>query len=200
MNCRLYGFNEDDMELAKHLNEGEFYHFFGRSTAKNAKLFYQPRNYDSFLINFSKYFSDYLDVWAYCLLPNHFHFLLRVKLKVDTTINDRWVKFSNNYSDHINKQENRCGQVFHKSTQFLPITDESHLLSLVKYINYNPVLHELVESPAEWRYSSHTKSAHEKLTGLKINKLMTIFDQTTAFKDYHYHPNEFKNIEYCLIE
>lgn len=73
-----------------HLIEGEFYHLFGHSLAKNAKLFYQARNYDSFLKNFRKHFSKYLDVWAYCLVPNHFHFLVRVKLKVDTTIVEIW--------------------------------------------------------------------------------------------------------------
>jgi len=188
------------LDVQNHLVEGEFYHLYGRALAKNGKLFYQARNYDSFLKNFSKYLGDYLDIWSYCLMPDHFHFLVRVKLKVDTTITDRWHEFANYFSELINKQENRCGNLFQKGPQFLRIENKSHLLTMVKYINYNPVFHGLVDNPSDWRHSSHTKSINDRLKHVEINKLMTIFDQTTAFSNFQYHQQEFESIQYCLAE
>ena len=43
------------------------------------KLFYEEADYQRFLNNFKKYFSPYLDVISFCLIPNHFHFMIRIK-------------------------------------------------------------------------------------------------------------------------
>ena len=56
------------------------YHLFNRGNNKNL-IFFLEKNYSYFLKRFSKYMSAYLDVFAYCLLPNHFHILVRVKSK-----------------------------------------------------------------------------------------------------------------------
>jgi putative transposase len=189
-----------DVGLNTKLVEGEFYHLYGRSLAQNGKLFYQARNYDSFLKNFDKYLGAYLDIWAYCLIPNHFHFLVRVKLKVDTTILEKWREFAKHYSQLVNKQENRLGNLFQEPPRFLKIKSQSDLLSMVKYINYNPVYHGLVDKPSDWRYSSQNGAARNRLTNPEINKLMAIFDSRNAFAHYHVQPNEFDSISYCLVD
>ncbi len=56
-----------------------FYHIYNRANTDTDKLFYQERNYAYFLEKFEQYLSDSLEVWAYCLMPNHFHFLVKVK-------------------------------------------------------------------------------------------------------------------------
>ena len=58
--------------------EGYFYHVFNRSNNKE-KIFYTDDNYKFFLRKFDKYLSEYLEVYAFCLLPTHFHFLVKVK-------------------------------------------------------------------------------------------------------------------------
>ena len=182
------------------LIQGGFYHLYGRAYARNGKLFYQSRNYDSFLKHFGKYLGAYLDIWAYCLIPNHFHVLVRVKLKVDTTIFEKWREFAKYYSQLINKQENRLGNLFEDNAQFLHIKNQSDLLSMVKYINYNPVYHGLVERPSDWRYSSQNGAVRNKLINPEINKLMAIFDSRTTFTHYHVQANEVAAIQYCLVD
>ena len=57
--------------------EGEFYHIFNK-TINSELLFKSRRNYDFFLRRWKEYIGDLLDVYAYCLLPTHFHFLVQV--------------------------------------------------------------------------------------------------------------------------
>ncbi len=58
---------------------GEFYHLFNRANTQGEKLFPQERNYRYFLQKWAEYLGDSMEVLAYCLIPNHFHFLVRVK-------------------------------------------------------------------------------------------------------------------------
>jgi putative transposase len=66
----------------------DFYHVYNRANTNTDKLFYQQKNYAYFLQKFNEYLSDYLEVWAYCLIPNHFHFLVRVKALDDVALNN----------------------------------------------------------------------------------------------------------------
>jgi putative transposase len=59
--------------------QGSFYHIYNRGNNKE-NIFFEERNYQHFLNLFDKYLSPYVDVYAYCLMPNHFHFLIRVKM------------------------------------------------------------------------------------------------------------------------
>ncbi len=55
-----------------------FYHVYNRGNNKE-NLFYHPDNYAYFLKKYAFYLSDWVDTYAYCLLPNHFHLLIKVK-------------------------------------------------------------------------------------------------------------------------
>ncbi|MBI1224103.1 MAG: hypothetical protein GC192_02590 [Bacteroidetes bacterium] len=57
---------------------GGYYHVFNRGNNKE-NLFYLSKNYGYFLEKYKHYLSPWLDTYAYCLLPNHFHLLVRVK-------------------------------------------------------------------------------------------------------------------------
>ncbi len=55
-----------------------YYHIFNRGNNRE-NIFYKPENAPYFLSKYSKYLFPVLDTYAYCLLPNHFHLLVRVK-------------------------------------------------------------------------------------------------------------------------
>ena len=60
------------------LQPGTFYHVYNRGN-NGENIFYKKENYPYFLRKLDQYLSPYLDVFAYCLLPNHFHFLIKTK-------------------------------------------------------------------------------------------------------------------------
>jgi len=60
------------------LETGKMYHLYNRGNNRE-NLFYKKENYHYFIRQFDKYLSSFVDVYAYCLLPNHFHFLIKIK-------------------------------------------------------------------------------------------------------------------------
>ena len=73
---------------------GEFYHVFNRANSPADKLFFQERNYVYFLEKWDEYLGCLLEVWAYCLMPNHFHFLVRVKQGDNQEIKEQMRRFA----------------------------------------------------------------------------------------------------------
>ena len=61
---------------------GKYYHIFNRGINRNS-VFFETRNYNYFLQLWKKYLNNYVDVLAYCLLPNHFHFLIKLQEEIE---------------------------------------------------------------------------------------------------------------------
>ena len=91
-----------------------FYHILNRGNNRE-KIFFNDQNYLYFLKKFDYYLCDYLEVFAYVLIPNHFHFLIRIKQIEDfDELALQFRKFFISYSKSINKQQNRSGSLFKK--------------------------------------------------------------------------------------
>jgi len=148
----------------------KYYHLYNRSN--NRELVYRsPENYNYFLKKYRQYFDRYADTIAYCLMPNHFHFLVYVKPvsfnnEAEDFVNDPVVKKMNeakrnfgtllsSYAKAINKKHKRHGSLFQRHTKVKEIDDLSYLLSLTAYIHQNPVRAKLVSRQEEWEYSSY---------------------------------------------
>ncbi len=72
------------------LEADHFYHIYNRGI-NSCSVFIDEENYHFFLSRFKKYLSSFIEVYAYCLMPNHFHFLIRVK----NVNSDSFVKVQN---------------------------------------------------------------------------------------------------------
>ncbi len=66
------------------LQFGQYYHIFNRGNNRET-LFREERNYPYFLSLFVKHIDPVVDTYAYCLMPNHFHLLVRVKTVEEQT-------------------------------------------------------------------------------------------------------------------
>ena len=64
------------------LRPEHFYHIYNRGI-NGEKLFKQPRNYPYFLQQYAKYIAPVADTYAYALMGNHFHLLVRIKTEVE---------------------------------------------------------------------------------------------------------------------
>ncbi len=67
------------------LHPGKFYHIYNRGNNRDT-IFYQKKNYFYFLKKYDKYLSDWLSTYAFCLLRNHFHLLVKVKDKSEISL------------------------------------------------------------------------------------------------------------------
>jgi hypothetical protein len=61
------------------LESGGMYHVYNRANSQFDRLFIRPANYHYFLKLFRRYLGPFAETFAYCLLPDHFHFLIRIR-------------------------------------------------------------------------------------------------------------------------
>jgi putative transposase len=66
------------MEMQEKLKTGKFYHIYNHGVGERI-LFLNDDNYQYFLSLYDKYISPIADTWCWCLMPNHFHLLVRIK-------------------------------------------------------------------------------------------------------------------------
>lgn len=144
----------------------QYYHIYNRTNNKEL-LFRTNENYGYFIKKYRYYMDEYFDTIGYCLMPTHFHLLIRVK-QIDILDDDiiknknqsiiisrKFGTLLNSYSQSYNKAWNRNGNLFTQKTKSKHIDNEQYLLTLITYIHQNPLRAGLVERIEEWRYSSY---------------------------------------------
>lgn len=77
-----------------------------------------------------------VDIGAYCLMPNHFHLL--VKERVENGISRYMAKISTAYSMYFNIKNERSGSLFQGTFKSKHVADDPYLMALVAYIHLNP--------------------------------------------------------------
>ncbi len=181
---------------------GEFYHFFNRANSQTDKLFYQERNYSYFLKLWTDYMDKHFEVWSYCLIANHFHFLVRVRANETPCLAmESWRRFAISYTQAINKQESRRGSLFQEHPKHLLVNSETHLLSLVRYIHHNPLHHGVTERLESWRYSSYLAFFVSTASRVMRSEVLALFGDVAAFQLFHQQQDiNNQSIRYCLIE
>jgi putative transposase len=158
--------------LAK-FSENGIYHIYNRTNNREA-LFLSPENYLFFLRKYDDYLHGLLDTFSWCLLPNHFHLLVRIKTEQDiykyieskeyklqtpseklfldkklllTELIERAFKrFFQSYSQAFNKMYNRQGNLFYKPFKRIEVDKDSQFTQTVVYIHANPLKHQIVKT------------------------------------------------------
>ena len=183
------------------LEGGKYFHLFNRGINRNP-IFFQPENYHYFLILWKKYLSNYLEVLAYCLLPNHFHFLIRLKENIELEMDGNTQKVIDktrigkvvsenirrvfiSYSQAINRQENRTGGLFTRNYKRIEILEDDHLRYLFFYIHTNPEKHGISNNYTSYKYSSFEAYLKNAKTNVSKEHGLKLFDGIESFKDYH---------------
>ena len=90
-------------------------------------------------------------IWAYCLMPNHVHFVVVPEHEQSLAI--LFKESHRKYTRRINLRNGWSGHLWQGRYYSFPM-DERHAIAAVRYTELNPVNSELCESPADWRWSS----------------------------------------------
>ena len=129
------------------------FHVFNRGAGKDL-LFFNAGNYEYLLRLVKRYHKkNNVTLIAYCLMPNHYHFLLR------QDSNEPLSKFINvlfnAYVQSVNQQQNRKGTLFEGRFRHVWIDRDEYLIHLCRYIHRNPLKAGLVSQPENWPYSNY---------------------------------------------
>ncbi|MFA6469519.1 MAG: transposase [Bacteroidota bacterium] len=118
-------------------SQGEFFHSFNRDINREA-IFLETRNYKYFIDRMVKnYDLTKIELVAYCLMPNHFHFIVR---QVEAFgITEIFKGICSGYVKAINKAHHRSEQLFEGKYKMKPIDSNEYLLHLSRYVHLNPI-------------------------------------------------------------
>lgn len=180
---------------------GYVYHIYTHANGKDL-IFREEENYKYFLDKLVKYIIPVAEIYAYCLMPNHFHFLIRFK-NLDQISNEGEHKYLmkqfsnllNGYAKAYNKKYNRKGALFLDFLKRKRVNDEKYLIKLFHYIHNNPVNHGFVEDINDWKYSSyHSYINLAKESKIEKKEMMQYFETIKDFVEYHK-----SNVEYDFL-
>ena len=163
-------------------NKDQYYHIFNRGN-NGERIFYTPENYNFFLRRFGEYLFGSVDLFGYCLLPNHFHFLIKVREK--DIISEKFRLLFLSYSKAINKQTGRTGSLFQKRFKRTIIEDTPSLCRAIVYIHTNPAHHNMIGDFRTYKYSSYEILISDEETKLKKEEVLNWFgDKDTYIKSH----------------
>lgn len=185
-----------------------FYHIYNRAVGEE-NLFREEKNHPFFLKKWNNYLNDYLDVWAYCLMPNHFHFVVQVKktgcfpedIRINKFLEDQFKRLFSSYALSFNKIYERSGSLFQKRFKRVKIDSRNYLITLIHYIHHNPIHHGFTQNYLDWDYSSFAAITSDQTTKVKRQKVLELFnDSRDEFIASHEEMKNYNKIDHLIIE
>ena len=175
-----------------------FYHVYNRGI-NGENIFKLAENYLYFLNKYSQYIPIVANTYAYCLLRNHFHLLIKTRSEDEirksfawkeqvtssTIISTQFSHFFNGYSQAINKSSARTGSLLETPFRRKEVTEESYLRRLVFYIHFNSQKHNLCRDFKKYLYSSYLSFTSDKNSKLQRDEVLEWFGGTGAFISFH---------------
>jgi len=194
------------------LPEG-YYHIYNRAIADEL-IFREEKNYSFFLDKYRQYIVPVADTMSFCLMPNHFHILIRVKkhgvieklilnrpkgqkefTKADNAqekenyvalfLSKQFSNLFSSYTQAYNLVYARKGSLFLKNFKRKPIEHDDYFIRLVNYIHRNPVNHGFVNKPQQWKYSSYNAIVSDQPTLVKREEVLYWFGGLASFMYNH---------------
>ena len=140
------------------------YHIYNRGNNRQT-IFFSDNNYFYFLKKCHRYLKPCGNILAWCLMPNHFHFLIDVTEEGMTPVKSGGIfmpaitngfrLLQSSYAKGINKEQNKTGNLFQQKTKARWTNDaKDYSLMAFHYIHQNPIAAGLVNKPQDWPYSS----------------------------------------------
>lgn len=128
-----------------------YYHVYNRGHNRG-RIFVERENYRFFVHRMRNYLLASLEIVAYCLMPTHYHWLVRVEGENPARA---MMRFSVSYTKAMNKRYRRTGSLFEGPYQAKHVGKDEYLTHLSRYIHLNPVRAGLVARPEDWELSSY---------------------------------------------
>jgi len=192
----------------KNFTLGNVLHIYNRGNNKE-KIFFDDQDYKAFLfrlglclgfteeelnkekliampysrIRITKINKNNFKLYAFCLMPNHFHLLIE---QIDNiSISKLISKLCTSYAKYINKKHKRVGHIFQDQFKSVLIENNPQLMWTLTYIHMNPVKDYLVKHPEEYKWSSYNDFAFNRNLVIVNKELLTktFGDQKSFIKE-----------------
>lgn len=187
---------------------GSVYHIYNRGNNRN-DLFFENQDYELFLRKFNQYILPVAETYAWCLMKNHFHFLVYVREKseineqelyystVEKTkkldLSSQFAHFFNSYTQSINKKYGMTGSLFERPFKRKKVETQDYLNTLIFYIHNNPVHHGFEKRMIDYPWSSYDGIINAKPIFINRENILNNFDGLENFVLFHNQDTEIFN-------
>jgi len=148
-----------------------FYHIYNRGNTKS-EIFIDDEDYSFFLhkLRQNLFPSQFINknillrsqplpdnafsLISYCLMPNHFHLLLKQNSEISPS--RLMLKLCTSYSMYFNKKYDRVGHLFQDQFKQVLVNQDNHFKWLIAYIHQNPKIGRLVNDLEKYKWSSYS--------------------------------------------
>lgn len=161
------------------LTPSNYYHIYNHANGDD-NLFKEAKNYPFFLQKYHQHINPIAETIAWCLMPNHFHLLVKIKdevslkqdfpkfqtlenltseerqLRLSYLLSKQFSNFFSSYSQSFNKVYQRRGSLFLKNFKRKLIDSEAYLFQLIIYIHTNLVKHGFTSNLLDWEWTSYS--------------------------------------------
>lgn len=180
----------------------EYYHIYNRGI-NGENVFKNSSHYQLFLEKYTTHISPFVETFAYCLLSNHFHVLVKIKSESELSeacssiyegkivssfegfLSNQFSHLFNGYAQAINKQFNRTGGLFESPFRRIHVDSNIYFNELIKYIHHNPQKHGFVSDFKDYPYSSYHAYLLESKTKLQRETVLNWFNGKQLYYDFH---------------
>lgn len=194
------------------------YHIFNRGV-NGETIFKQDRNYAFFLKRYADFMIPVVDTFAYCLLGNHFHLLVRIqseeKLRkqvalersqdvglhsLEHIVSKQFARLFSSYTQGINKAVGRTGALIETPFERKEITNDNYFTRLIWYIHHNPRKHRLISDFRHYPHSSYKSHLSDKPTRLAREEVLQWFGGADAYRAFHQIEHECDDFSDFVLE
>lgn len=190
-----------------------YYHVYNHAIG-HENLFRNTGNYHYFLKKYAEYLHPVCQTYAYCLMPNQFHLLIKIRSEEKLTafhlenerkkgkeINEkdslsetlnfhkivmlRFQHFLNGFAQAINKQFSRNGGLFLNHLKRIVVPTDSYFTSLIHYIHSNTIKHGFCKKLNDWQHSSYNAFLLENPTRLERAEILNWFGNREQYLRFH---------------
>lgn len=189
--------------VIRHFEEEGIYHVFNRGVEKR-DIFLDEQDYQIFLYYLyiyvvplervlikhphmpirlrGKNLSSEVEILAYCLMPNHFHLL--IKQKSFDGVSKLLKQLTNAYAGYFNKKYDRVGGLFQGRFKAVPVETNEQLLHTSRYIHLNPLASDLTKDLQSYQWSSYLEYINKKDDLICSRETISFFFQTSKYTDF----------------
>ena len=138
------------------------YHVINRANAR-LKIFFKEEDYRLFESVLVEGIEKYdVRLLAYCLMPNHFHLVLYPKQDGDVQKFMQWITLTHTQRWHVQNKTIGSGHLYQGRYKSFLIERDKHLLSVIRYVERNPLRAKLVKRVESWEFSSLARRLRSK--------------------------------------
>ncbi len=138
---------------ARHCPGGLVYHVWNRAAGR-LRLFKKPQDYLAFeKVMLEAHRRHPLPILDWCLMPNHWHFVVQPEEDGKVTAFFRWLTHTHAMRSITHRRVLGMGPLYQGRFKSLPVQEDNHLLTLLRYVQRNPLRAKLVKRCEDWRWS-----------------------------------------------